>query len=42
LNVGGKLKNLKKEVQKNEVFVVGVGEIRWKGQGEIKSGDFTL
>jgi hypothetical protein len=32
---------LKKEVQKNEVCVLGVSEVRWKGQGEIRSGDYT-
>ena len=29
-----KLENLKKEMKKNEVSVVGVSEVRWKGQGE--------
>jgi hypothetical protein len=33
----GKLKNLKKEIQKKAVSVLGVGEVRWKGQGEIRS-----
>ena len=42
LNRGGKLKNLKKEMQKNEVSILGVSEVRWKGQGEIGTGDFTV
>ena len=42
LNQGGKLENLKTEMQKNEVSVLGVSEVRWKGQGEIRSGDFTV
>ena len=42
LNRGGKLENLKTEMQKNEVSVLGVSEVRWKGQGEIRSGDYTV
>jgi hypothetical protein len=41
-NQGGKLENLKKEMEKNGVFAMGVGEVRWKGQGEIRSGDYTM
>jgi hypothetical protein len=29
-------------MQKNEVSVLGVNEVRWKGQGEIRSGDYTV
>jgi nitrogen regulatory protein PII len=36
------LENLKKELQKNEVSILGVSEVRWKGQGEIRSGDYTV
>jgi hypothetical protein len=36
------LENLKKEMQKSEVSFLGVGEVRWKGQGEIRSGDCTM
>jgi len=32
----------KKEVQKKEVSRLGVSEVRWKGQGEIRSGDYTV
>ena len=30
------------EMQKNKVSVLDVSEVRWKGQGEIKSGDYTV
>ena len=42
LNQVGKLENFKTEMQKNEVSVLGVSEVRWKGQGEIKTGDYTV
>jgi hypothetical protein len=42
LNRGGKLKNLKKEMQKNEVAVLGVSEVQWKGQGDIRSVHYTV
>jgi hypothetical protein len=36
------LEILKKEMPKNEVSILGVSEERWKGQGEISSGDYTV
>jgi len=39
LNRRAKLENLKMEMRKNEVSFLGVSEVRWKGQGEIRSGD---
>jgi hypothetical protein len=42
LNQGGKLENLKKEMQKNVVSVLGVSEVRWKCQCEIRNGDNTV
>jgi predicted RNA-binding protein with TRAM domain len=42
LNRGGKLENLKKEMQKNEVSVLGVSEVGDKGQGEIRREDYTV
>ena len=36
------MENLKKEMRKNEVSVLGVSEVRWKGQGEIRSGDYAV
>jgi hypothetical protein len=29
-------------MQKNEVSVLGVSEVRWTGQGEIRCGDYTV
>jgi hypothetical protein len=34
LNQGGKLENLKREMQKNAVSALGVSEVRWKRQGD--------
>ena len=42
LNQGGKLENLKTEMQKNVVSVLGGSEVRWKGQSAIRSGDYTV
>jgi hypothetical protein len=42
LRQGGKLVNLKKEIQKNELPILSVSEARWKGQGEIQSFDYTV
>ena len=42
LNRGGKLENFKKDMQKNEVSILGVTEVRWKGQGKIRSVDLTV
>jgi hypothetical protein len=33
LNRGGKLENVKKEMQKNALSILGVSEARWKGKG---------
>jgi hypothetical protein len=38
LNRGGKFENLKK----NKLSILGASEVRWKGQGEIRSGDCTV
>ena len=29
-------------MQKNYVSVLGVSQVWWKGQGEIRSGDYTV
>ena len=42
MNQRGNLKNLKKEMEKNAVSVLGVSEVWWKGQGEIRNGDYTV
>ena len=36
------MKNLKKEIQKNEVSILGVSEVGWKRQGETRSGNYTV
>ena len=36
------MKNLKNEMKKNVVSVLSVSEVRWKGQGEISSGGYTV
>jgi hypothetical protein len=36
------LEELKKEMQKKEVSVLGVSEVRWKEKGEIRSCDYTV
>ena len=36
------MEKLKEEMKKNEVSVVGISEVGWKGQGEITSGDCTV
>jgi exonuclease III len=42
LNRGSKLENLKKEIQQNEVSILGVSEVLWIGQGEVRSADYTV
>jgi hypothetical protein len=42
LNQGGKLENLKTEMLKNTASLLGISEVQWKGQGEIRSGDYTV
>jgi len=42
LKQGGQMENLKTEMQKNKVSVLGLSEVRWTGQGEIRSGDYTV
>jgi exonuclease III len=41
LNQGGELENLQ-EMEKNGVSVMGVSKVRWKGHGDIRSGDCTM
>ena len=36
------MENFKKDMQKNEVSILGVTEVRWKGQGKIRSVDLTV
>ena len=36
------MENLKNEMRKDEVSVLGVSEVRRKGQSEIRSDDYTV
>lgn len=38
----GKLENLKIEMDKNNVCIMGVSEVRWKEQGDFESGDYHM
>jgi hypothetical protein len=42
LNQGGKLESLKTKMRKKHLSILGVSEARWKGQGEIRRGDYTV
>ena len=42
LTKGGTFENLKEKMEKISVSVLGVSEVRWKEQGEIRSGDYTM
>jgi hypothetical protein len=42
MNQGGKLENLKEEIQKKAVSVLGVSKVRWKGQYGIRIGDCNV
>jgi len=42
LNQVAKLENLKNETKKNTVSVLGVIEVRWQEQSEIRRGDYTF
>lgn len=42
LHSRGKLENLKKEMGNNAVSVLGVSEVQWKGQGEVRSDHYTV
>jgi len=36
------IRKLKKDMQKNKVTVLGVSEVSWNGQGEIRGGGNTV
>jgi endonuclease/exonuclease/phosphatase family metal-dependent hydrolase len=38
----GKLENLKREIQRAEINVLGLSEVRWKGQGDFMSDDYRI
>ena len=42
LNARGKLENVKEEMVRNEMNILGLSEIRWKGIGDFESGEFRI
>lgn len=38
----GKLENLKREMEKNNMNLIGVAEARWDGCGELQSDDYVM
>ena len=42
MNMGGKLENVKEEMKRNNVNVLGVGEVRWLGEGELWSDQYRV
>ena len=38
----GKLENLKEEMRRNKVDVMGISEVRWKQSGELMSDEFRM
>ena len=42
LRQAGRLENLTSEMDKCELNVVGLSEVRWPGKGEIVSGNYTM
>ena len=38
----GTLENLKEEIRRNKLDVMGVSEVRWEQNGELKSDEFTM
>ena len=37
----GKLENIKREMDRNKINVLGMTEVRWKGCGEVKDENYT-
>ena len=42
MGVKGKLENVKREMVRNGLNVLGVSEVRWKGNGDFESDDFRV
>ena len=38
----GKLENIKQEMDRMKINVLGLSEVRWKGQGSTKAGNETI
>ena len=42
MNEGGKLENVKCEMKRNGLSILGLSEVRWLGEGEFDSDDFKV
>jgi len=42
LNVGGKLENLKREMGRLNLAVLGIGEVKWRDDQDFWSGDYRI
>lgn len=38
----GKLKNLKMEINKIQIYIIRISEIRWPKSGDCRSGNFRI
>src|ERR1051325_10181823 len=42
MNVKGKLENIKEEMRRNGLNVLGLSEVRWKESGDFESDDYRV
>ena len=42
MNIKGKLENVKKEMKRHNINILGLSEMRWKGEGEFDSDDYRV
>ena len=42
MGVKGKLENVKREIVRNGLNVLGVSEVRWNGNGDFESDDLRV
>ena len=42
MGVKGKFENVKREMLRNGLAVLGVSEVRWKGNGNFESDEFRV
>ncbi|XP_008484663.1 craniofacial development protein 2-like, partial [Diaphorina citri] len=42
MNKEGKLENLKQEMKRYNMDILGLSEVRWEGEGEITSGEYKM
>ena len=38
----GKLENIKQEIKRMKIIILGISEVRWQGAGKITSGTFEI